>query len=177
VHDQGQTSLKAASILLALVTVGAVASSGIYLLRAAGLGSVGGLGAGWLAAAVIYAIAWIPDWNLYPGQTSGTIFSFSTGTEKFFIFIGLLLTIAPLALGGLMRPRSGPFRAAAAVGWLIVTAVEQFTALPGLESEGAHVTKWLYLAWLVWFAVICLVVASAIRERSGGTAPAQQVAS
>jgi hypothetical protein len=177
VHYTGDTSVKASAILLALVTVCAVVSAGIYLLRAAGVGSISGLGLGWLVAAGIYAIAWIPDWNLYPGETGGTVYSYTTGTEKFFVTLGLLLTIAPLVLGGLMKPRSGPFRAAMAVGWLIVTAVYQFTSLPGLEYAGEHVTKWLWLAWLVWFAVICLITASAIRERSAGTAPAQQPAS
>jgi hypothetical protein len=177
VHYTGETSIKASAILLALVTVGAVVAAGIYLLRAAGLGSVSGLGVGWLVAAGIYVIAWIPYWNVFAGEAGGTIYTGTTGAEKFFATLGLAFTIAPLVFGGLMKPRSGPYRTATVVGWLIVTAVYQFTSLPGLEYTGEHVTKWLWLAWLVWFAVICLVVASAIKERSGGPAPAQQPAS
>ncbi len=174
VHYIGETSVKASSILLALAALGAFVTAGIYLLRAAGLGAVSGVGAGWLVAAGIYAICWVPDWNLYIGQTSGTIFTNTTATEKLAAVIGLVITILPLVVCALLKPRSGPFRSAVAVGWLALAGISQFISLPGLEYTGDHVTAWLWVAWLVWFGVVCLIIATAITERSHTPAHAQQ---
>jgi hypothetical protein len=174
VHYIGETSVKASSILLALAALAAFVTAGIYLIRAAGMGGVSGIGVGWLIAAFVYAICWIPAWNLFPGETSSTIFSDTTSTEKLAAVVGLVITILPLVLCALLKPRSGPFRAAVAVGWLALTAAGQFISLPGLEFTGDHVTGWLWVAWLVWFGVICLIVATAIQERSATPAQAQQ---
>jgi hypothetical protein len=165
----------AAAVLGAVISLVAVVASVVFIVRTVGLSArdQGGLAAAWVVAAIVYVVVWVPDWYLFAGQPSGTLYTGATGGEKFTETVWLLLIFATLLVGGLLRARGGVVRRGIAVGWLAMLGAEQLISLPVFLGTGYRATGWLYAAWVVWLAVAALTVVAALRDRAASGAPMQ----